>query len=77
MSTPTAVLEPCPNARSRKRLAAGRWRFEFKCKPDCLMCHGKASVITCPDCDGCGLVRGALCNRCQTRGKIPAQLPEE
>lgn len=71
---PTAILEPCPNARRVKTVTRRRDVYKYKCKLLCEFCQGKASVMTCPDCDGCGLRRGGiLCDRCGGRGKVPGQ----
>lgn len=77
MSTAIAILEPCPKAKKVKSLIARREVFKFKCKVLCPYCKGKGSVMTCPDCDGCGLRLGVPCQRCGTRGKLPGQLSEE
>jgi len=69
-----AILEPCPKARKKKITLTRRDIYKYVCDSICPICKGKASVMTCPDCDGCGLkVGGVLCGRCGGYGKVPGQ----
>lgn len=69
-----AILEPCPHARRVKSIIKRRDAYNYKCKLLCPYCRGTATVMTCPDCDGCGLKKGGvICERCHTRGKVPGK----
>lgn len=74
MSTAIAILEPCPKARRVKTTIKRRDVYKYKCDTLCPLCKGTASVMTCPDCDGCGLkIGGVFCQLCQGNGKVPGQ----
>jgi hypothetical protein len=70
-----AVVEPCPNAKRKKQTNRGKViRLVYECKMTCMICRGQAMVSRCPVCEGCGLVRGAKCDRCQASGRLPASV---
>lgn len=68
-----AVVEPCPHAKRKKQTNRGKiLRYVYECKFTCMVCRGQAMVVRCPVCEGCGLVRGVRCERCQASGRLPA-----
>jgi hypothetical protein len=70
-----AVVSPCPNAKRKKQLNRGKViRYVYECKLTCMVCHGQAMVTRCPVCQGCGLVGGVKCERCQASGRLPASV---
>jgi hypothetical protein len=74
-TTAVAVIEPCPNAKRKKQLNRGKIiRYVYECKITCMVCRGQAMVCRCPVCEGCGLVRGVKCERCQASGRLPASV---
>lgn len=66
------MVTRCPKAKpySITDKATGSKRTRYICKGSCELCRGTGEQITCPVCDGVGLVRGAKCTSCGTRGKI-------
>ena len=70
-----AVVSPCPNAKRKKQTNRGKTiRFVYECKTTCMICRGQAMVTHCPVCQGCGLVAGVKCERCQASGRLPASV---
>lgn len=39
-------------------------------RPKCPICRGTGRVKTCTICDGCGMVRSAICEPCAGLGKV-------
>jgi hypothetical protein len=73
-AAPVAVVEPCPHAKRKTQVRGKTTRYVYECKMTCMVCRGQAMVSRCPVCEGCGLVRGAKCERCHASGRLPASV---
>lgn len=66
------VARPCRNARwYETRYGTEKTKRVQLCKIECAICHGTGHVMTCPDCQGDGLVLGERCKRCGASGAVP------